>query len=131
MSQDILNQLIEAQKNQALDFVLYLDGNSYQLKDVKIAKLPTPVTKPTTRGGVYFSDKSVYKINGTIYDTTIIPFLSKKMLGPNTQFEEIKIQTTIRASNQHRKLVLYANLTNSMQSSSRVELNMVIVRTEG
>ena len=131
MSQNILNQLIEAHKNQPVDFILYLNGNSYQLKDVKIAKLPTPVTKPTTRGGVYFSDKYVYKINGTIYDTTIIHFLSKKMLGPNAQFEDIKIQATISKPNQNRKLVLYGNLTCSMQSSTKVELNLVIVRIEG
>lgn len=131
MSEETVKEIIEAHENQPLDFILYLDGNSYQLEDVKIAKLPTPVTKPTTRGGVYFSDKYVYKISGIVHDTEIIPLLSKKMLGPNTKFEEIKIQTTISDTDQNRKLVLYANLTNSMQSSTKVELNMVIVRIEG
>ncbi|HSB83796.1 MAG TPA: hypothetical protein VLD64_04850, partial [Nitrosarchaeum sp.] len=77
----------------SLEYVLYLDDKRYSLSDVVIVNSPTPVNSPTTRGGVYFSDTFAYKIKGTINDLSIIPLLSKTMLGPNTEFGEIKITT--------------------------------------
>ncbi|EGG42767.1 hypothetical protein Nlim_0322 [Candidatus Nitrosarchaeum limnium SFB1] len=115
-------------QREPLKFVLYLDGKKYSFSDVMIVNSPTPVNSPTTRGGVYFSDTFAYKIKGTISDLSIIPLLSKTMLGPNTEFREIKITTTIHSDEKETHLTLFTNLTNSVQSSSKIELNMILVK---
>ncbi|MDH3191480.1 MAG: hypothetical protein OEM18_02180 [Nitrosopumilus sp.] len=88
---------------------------------------PTPVNSATTRGGVYFSDKFAYKIKGVIKDLSVVPLLSKKMLGPNTNFDEIKITTKTVLSGKTKNLSLFANLTNSIQNPSQIELNMILI----
>lgn len=115
-------------QRESLKFVLHLDGKKYSFSDVIIVNSPTPVNSPTTRGGVYFSDTFAYKIKGTINDLSIIPLLSKTMLGPNTEFGEIKITTIIHSDGKEIHLTLFANLTNSVQSSSKIELNMILVK---
>jgi hypothetical protein len=115
------------QNNVDCAYTLHLDNKSYQLRDVSITKSPTPLTKPNMRGGVYFSDTFHYRIKATVDDTAIIPFLSKAMLGPNTEFKNLKITSSLKKDDNVKKIILYANLTNTMQSSSKVELNMVIV----
>jgi len=95
-----------------------------------IVHSPTPVNSPTTRGGVYFSDKFAYKLKGAIHDLSVIPLLTKTMLGPNTEFREIKITTQIEYNNQKRDLSIYANLTNSIQGPSKIELNMIIIKLQ-
>ena len=117
-------------EKQSLDYVLHIDNKIYSLTDVSIVNSPTPVTAPTTRGGVYFSDTFAYKIKGMINDLTIIPLLSKTMLGPNTEFREIKITTQITRDGKKLPLSLFTNLTNSVQSSSKIELNMILVKLE-
>ncbi len=52
------------------------------------------------------------------------------MLGPNTEFGEIKIGTTVSSGNQKKDVTIYANLTNSVQGPSKIELNMIIVKLE-
>ena len=52
------------------------------------------------------------------------------MLGPNTEFGEIKITTQIETDNQKRDLSIYANLTNSVQGPSKIELNMIIIKLQ-
>ena len=115
-------------QREPLKYVLHLDGKKYHFSDVVIVNSPTPVNSPTTRGGVYFSDTFAYKIKGTINDLSIIPLLSKTMLGPNTEFREIKITTTIHNNGKETPLILFTNLTNSVQSSSKIELNMILVK---
>lgn len=115
-------------QREPLKYVLHLDGKKYLFSDVVIVNSPTPVNSPTTRGGVYFSDTFAYKIKGTINDLSIIPLLSKTMLGPNTEFREIKITTTIHNNGKEIPLILFTNLTNSVQSSSKIELNMILVK---
>ena len=88
---DLLKSLMSINEKQSLDYVLHIDDKTYPLSDVSIVNSPTPVNAPTTRGGVYFSDTFAYKIKGVITDLSIIPLLSKTMLGPNTEFHEIKI----------------------------------------
>jgi len=56
--------------------------------------------------------------------------LSKTMLGPNTEFGEIKITTQIANNNKKTTLSIFTNLTNSVQSSSKIELNMILVKLE-
>jgi len=117
-------------EKDSLKFRLHLGDRSYQLTSVMIVNSPTPVNSPTTRGGVYFSDTFAYKIRGTIDDLSVVPLLSKTMLGPNTEFGEIKITTDILKDDKKKLLTLFTNLTNSVQSSSKIELNMILVKLE-
>ncbi|MDP3780818.1 MAG: hypothetical protein Q8Q69_06515 [Nitrosopumilaceae archaeon] len=115
------------QNNADRDYTLHLDTKSYQLRDVSITKSATPLTRPNMRGGVYFSDTFHYKIKATVDDTTIVTFLSKAMLGPNTEFKNLKITSNLKKDVGTKNISILTNLTNTMQSSSKVELNMVIV----
>lgn len=119
--------LLEALMNSTSNsYSLHLNDREYLLEDVIIMNSPTPVNSPTTRGGVYFSDKFAYKIKGTIKDSSVIPQLTKTMLGPNTEFGEIKITT--QAETNSKNVEIYANLTNSVQNKSGIQLNMIIVK---
>ena len=115
------------QNNADRDYTLHLDTKSYQLSDVSITKSATPLTKPDMRGGVYFSDTFHYRIKATVDDTNIIQFLSKAMLGPNTEFKNLKITSSLKKDGRTKNISIFTNLTNTMQSSSKVELTMVIV----
>lgn len=127
---DLLHSLMEINEQSTLQYTLHLDGSQYPLDEVTIANSPTPVNAPTTRGGVYFSDKFAYKVKGIIKDLSVIPLLSKTMLGPNTDFREIKIITQIELNGTKKNVELYTNLTNSMQDSSQIELNMILVKLQ-
>ena len=126
----LLEFLIGANEKNSPGYVLHLNDISYPLVDVSITNSPTTVTSPTTRGGVYFSDTFAYKIRGIIDDVSIIPALSKTMLGPNTEFGEIKITTQIQSDNKKINLSLFTNLINSVQSLSKIELTLILVRLE-
>jgi len=126
----LLESLLSIQKNEKLEFSLQIEEKSYVLNEVLIVKSSTPVRKPTQRGGVYFSGTNVYRIKGIIYDSSIIPLLSKTMLGPNTEFREILVKTSAVINSNKTNISLYTNLTNSMQSKSKIELNLVITRVE-
>ncbi|MEK6966058.1 MAG: hypothetical protein AABW62_01330 [Thermoproteota archaeon] len=115
------------QNNADRDYTLHLDTKSYQLRDVSITKSATPLTRPNMRGGVYFSDTFHYRVKATVDDTNIIQFLSKAMLGPNTEFKNLKITSSLKKDGGTKNISIFTNLTNTMQSSSKVELNMVIV----
>jgi len=108
--------------------MLYFDRITFNLQNVILTQSSTPVNQPTTRGGVYFSDKFEFKIKAKVNDLSIAPLLSKSMLGPNTEFQELKVTTKIQLENSLKLVTFVVNLTNSMQSSSHVELNMRIVR---
>ncbi|MGI0056008.1 MAG: hypothetical protein ACREAK_01400 [Nitrosarchaeum sp.] len=126
----LLESLMSISEKQSLEYVLHLDGIQYSLSDVSIVNSPTPVNSPTVRGGVYFSDTFAYKIKGIVNDLSIVPLLSKTMLGPNTEFGEIKITTQIINNDKKVTLSIFTNLTNSIQSSSQIELNMILVKLE-
>lgn len=119
----LLDALMNSTSNS---YSLHLNDREYSLEDVTMMNSPTPVNSPTTRGGVYFSDKFAYKIRGTIKDSSVIPQLTKTMLGPNTEFGEIKITT--QAETNSKNVEIYANLTNSVQNKSGIQLNMIIVK---
>jgi len=125
---DLLDILMNANKTDSFNYTLHLKDKEYSLDNVSIINSPTPVTSPTTRGGVYFSDKFAYKLKGTIHDLSVVPFLTKTMLGPNTEFREIKITTQTEYDNQKKEIFIYANLTNSVQGHSKIELNMIIIK---
>ncbi len=66
------------------EYLLYLNDDTFPITCVSITNSPIPVNEPTTRGGVYFSDKFAYKLKGVIKDLSVVPLLTEKMLGPNT-----------------------------------------------
>jgi len=119
----LLDALMNSTSNS---YSLHLNDREYSLEDVTMMNSPTPVNSPTTRGGVYFSDKFAYKIKGTIKDSSVIPQLTKTMLGPNTEFGEIKITTQDETNSKN--VEIYANLTNSVQNKSGIQLNMIMVK---
>jgi len=126
----LLENLMKTNQSHSCRFTIHFKKKEYVLNNVSISKSPTPVKSPTTRGGVYFSDKFAYKLKGTIHDLSVVPLLTKTMLGPNTEFGEIKIMTQLETGNQKKGLSIYANLTNSVQGSSKIELNMIIIRLQ-
>ena len=125
---DLLKTLMSSHKTNIVEYFLNLEGKSYSLNSVAIDYSPTPVNKPTTRGGVYFSDKFAYKMKGTIDDLSVIPLLTKKMLGPNTDFDDLKIKANLKSSEQPLNLEIFTNLTNSVQTPNSIELSMIIIR---
>ena len=124
---DLLEKLMNFNTEKSLEFLLNLDGSKYPVTNVSIVNSPTPVNEPTTRGGVYFSDKFAYKMKGVIEDLSIVPQLTKKMLGPNTEFGELKISTKIEQEGKPLNLEITTNLTNSVQTPNSIELSMIIV----
>ena len=128
---NLLEVLMNSYQTSAVKFSLILNKKNYSLEDVSIFNSPTPVNSPTTRGGVYFSDKFAYKLKGTIHDLSIIPLLTKTMLGPNTEFREIKISTQINQGDKKLDISIYANLTSSIQRPLKIELNMIIIKLQG
>ena len=129
MSVDV--DLLESLENNCnQEFQLMLNDSDYLLSNVVIENSPIPVNEPTTRGGVYFSDKFAYKMKGIIKDLSVVPLLTKKMLGPNTEFGELKIKTTTNIDGNQKNLEISTNLTNSVQTPDSIELSMIIVKLE-
>jgi hypothetical protein len=130
VDRDLLAILTASFEKNSLDCLLYLNDETFQINDVSITHSPTPVNEPTTRGGVYFSDKFAYKMNGTVNDLSVIPLLTKKMLGPNTEFGELKITTQIESNGKPLDVEIFTNLTNSVQTPNSIELSMIVVKLE-
>ena len=130
MDENILLKIIEIQKSTKLDFVLCFASDTFLLENVVISKSSTPVNKPTNRGGVYFSDTFVFKIRANVSELSLAPLLSQSMLGPNPDFQDLEITTKAKIDNSLKNVKLIVHLTNSMQSSSTIELNMNIIRIE-
>ena len=108
-------------------FNILVNDRIFPLMDVSIANSSIPVNEPTTRGGVYFSEKFAYKMKGVINDLSVIPLLTKKMLGPNTEFGELKISSQIESNGKIVPIDIFTNLTNSVQTPNSIELSMIIV----
>ena len=124
----LLSTLMTSLKEQSSDCILHINDKTFQMTNVDVSHSPTPVNEPTTRGGVYFSDKFAYKMTGVIHDLSVVPFLTKKMLGPNTEFGELKITTKINSNDI--SLEIFTNLTNSVQTPNSIELSMIVVKLE-
>ncbi len=127
---DLLEILMEFNEKNSPEYLLYLNDDTFPITCVSITNSPTPVNEPTTRGGVYFSDKFAYKLKGVIKDLSVVPLLTKKMLGPNTEFAELKISTQIESDGKPKNLEILTNLTNSVQTPNSIELSMIIVKLE-
>ncbi len=128
LDENTLLKIIEIQKSTKLYFILRLYSDTFLLENVVITKSPTPVKRPTSRGGVYFSDTFVFKIKATVSDLSVATLLSQSMLGPNPDFQDLEITTKVNIDNSLKNVKLFVHLTNSMQSSSFIELNMNIIR---
>ena len=118
------------------DCVLYVNGAStedaktiaYPMRSVSLERSPTPVNKPTTRGGTYFTDKFVYRMTGIVEDLSIIPLLTKEMLGPNTDFGELRVTGTAVIGGLDQNVEMFVNITDSFQTPSYATLGMMVVR---
>ena len=97
------------------------------LKDVKISEKSTPLTKRALRGGVYISDKFVYQITATIFDSSLANSLSDFMLGPNVEFEDIKISVDDGVG-KWSSVSIIVNLVSSVQKQSKTELTMNVIK---
>jgi len=123
----LLKNLMQYYSDHSPKFTILVNDKIFSLIDVSIVNSPIPVNEPTTRGGVYFSEKFAYKMKGTIDDLSIIPLLTKKMLGPNTEFGELKISSQIESNGKIMPIDIFTNLTNSVQTPNSIELSMIIV----
>ncbi len=124
----IISSLIEQQGK--LQFTMLIGGTLYKADSFDVAHLQTPVTKPTLRGGVYFSDLKEFKIRAKFSGAALLPVLSKTMLGPNTDFETIKFLADVECDGEKKQVTLFANLTNYVQRGDDLELNLVVVGAE-
>lgn len=127
LDENVLSQLTQDTKRE---YHLHYQDKVYSLEDVVVTKSPMPVNKPTTRGGVYSINDKEYKIKGTIHDLSLVPFISKMMLGPNTEFQEIPIKIQVEIDGKHRSCTLFTYLINTMNNSSKIIFNLLIVRTK-
>lgn len=128
LDEKFLLKIIEIQKSTNLDFILHIGTKTFPLKNVIMIKSPTPVNRPTTRGGVYFSDKFAYIIKAQVTDFSIAKLLSKSMLGPNQDFQDLEIITHVKTENSLKKISLISHLTNYMKSSFYIELNLNLIK---
>jgi len=119
-------EILKMQADQTLDFKLIIDKNEFDIIDITIKNETTPVSKPTKRGGVYFSDTTVYKINAVINDLSVSKYLTRAMLGPNTEFQDITIQPINKKNKHNTDFKIITNLTSSKQSSNKIELNLMV-----
>ncbi len=127
---DLLKILMEFNEKNSPEYILYLNDAIFPITCVSITNSPIPVNEPTTRGGAYFSEKFAYKMKGVIEGLSVVPLLTKKMLGPNTEFAELKISTQIESNGKSMNLEIFTNLTNSIQTPDSIELSMIIVKLE-
>jgi len=128
VDQGLLETLTTYSNENSLECHLYLNETIFELSDVSITHSSTPVNEPTTRGGVYFSDKFAYKMKGEIKDLSVIPLLTNKMLGPNTEFGELRITAKIEFKGEKMNIEIFTNLTNSVQTPNSIELSMIIIK---
>ncbi len=125
---ELLDRLMEFNEKNSPAFTLYVNDVAYRIASTSITNSPIPVNEPTTRGGVYFSDKFAYKIKCVVEDLSIVPLLTKKMLGPNTEFGELRITVSIESDGRVIPVEIFTNLTNSVQTPDSIELGMIIVK---
>ena len=111
-----LQEIVEKNNTK---FNLLLSNKIFKINEIKVFENENPVTKPTTRGGVYFSDITEMKIQAIVSDTSVTKYLSNAMLGPNKTFLDILIEAEI---NDNLKISLITNLTNTIQNSSKITL---------
>lgn len=120
--QEILDKI----SHTKLPYTLHVDGKVFNLENVFMTKSTIPVRKPTTRGGVYFTDTTAYKMRATTNDISIIELLPKLMLGPNSEFRSIEVKTNFEINGVKRSITLLTHVANTINTKTRVELNLVV-----
>ena len=97
---------------------------------MSIVKSTIPVRKPTTRGGVYFTDTSAYKIKALTNDIAISSEIPKLMLGPNTDFKPFFVKTELDIGGTKQHVTLTVHLTNAVNTKDHVELNLIVDKVD-
>lgn len=128
MTADLIEILTEPGALAGSKFILHLDGASYTMEDVSVTIAPTPVSRPAMRGGSYFAEKSACRLTCTVGDPLIAGALTGKMLGPSTEFEEIRMDAAILRGGKPTHLTIYAHLTDTVQRPDSIGLGMTIVK---
>ena len=105
---------------------LYIDQKGFSLERFSVKKSKIPVRKPTTRGGVYFTNTTAYKAKASTRVLSIIDEIPKMMLGPSADFKPILIKTDLQIDGVKRRLTLITHLTNTMNNKTKVELNLIV-----
>ena len=123
---DLLVKIINIQKSKPLKFSLIMKEKQYKLNDVTMSKKNTVVSKKTVRGGAYISDKFVYQLKATVFESGIAVMLSGTMLGPNFDFDVLEIRVE-NMGDGYGKISLLTNLVNTLQKQSMTELTMNII----
>ena len=126
-NEDLMVQLVKAQN---LSCIMYVETKSYPIHDISIVKSTIPVRKPTTRGGVYFTDVMAYKIKAITQDLSITGEIPKLMLGPSTDFKPILIKTRLAINDKEQPVTLTTHLTNAVNTKGQVELNLIVDHVE-
>jgi len=121
--------LIKLSDTQNLSGIIHVEEKSYQVSKMSIVKSTIPVRKPTTRGGVYFTDTTAYKIKAVTSDITISPEISKLMLGPNTDFKPFLVKTEL-VGDTRQLVTLTVHLTNAVNTKDHVELNLIVDKVD-
>ena len=120
MDEKELQKVVEKHSS---DFKIFIENESFLVDKIKMSQTDNPITKPTTRGGVYFAEMKEWKIEATIFDITISKHLSKAMLGPNKDFLDIILAANME---NNQKLSLVTNLKNSMQNAEKIILYLTL-----
>ncbi|MDE1818028.1 MAG: hypothetical protein KGI19_05450 [Thaumarchaeota archaeon] len=115
---------------QNIPCTLYVEEKLYSIRQISITKSTIPVRKPTTRGGVYFTDTMAYKIKAIIPDMSISAEIPKLMLGPNTDFKPILIKTRLTVDDTTHHITLITHLTNAVNTKEHVELNLIVDKVD-
>ena len=116
-------ELIEMVQKNSSNFKILLEDRTFDIDNTGILQTDNPITKPMTRGGVYFEEMKNLKVEAIIRDTTVSRYLSKAMLGPNKDFLDIELRGKIEDG---KEICLITNLTNSMQNASKVVLYLTL-----
>ena len=118
-----VKELQEIVQKNSSDFKILIENNSFTINKTEIFQTDNPITKPTTRGGIYFAELKELKVQATILNTNVSKYLSKTMLGPNKDFLDIILEANIENG---EKILLKTNLTNSMQNASKIVLYLTL-----
>jgi len=122
--------LIKLSETQSLSGTILVEEKSYIVSKMSIVKSTIPVRKPTTRGGVYFTDTSAYKIKAVTSDITISSEIPKLMLGPNTDFKPFFVKTELAVGDTKQSVTLTVHLTNAVNTKDHVELNLIVDKVD-
>ena len=123
INDEIMSKIIQTSN---LKYTLYVDKKIFDLENVSIVKSKIPVRAPTTRGGVYFTDTTAYKIKAHTDDMSILSLLSTIMLGPNTEFKPVKVKTSLMFDKENKDVVFVSHVTNTVNAKTGVELNLIV-----